>query len=68
MFRIYLDSNSRKASHIVKNQAIAEMLLPKDRGCIVKEFAGKRLNETYLVSWMGDHFKWDRCLSDAYIR
>lgn len=68
MFRIYLDSNSRKASHIVKNQAIAEAILPRNHGCIVKQFNGKRLVRTYLVSWLGDHYKWDtcQCVNDNY--
>lgn len=55
MYRIYIDSYF-KAAHIVKDRKDAEMFLPKTRGCIVKDFCGKRLMETYLVSWMGDHF------------
>lgn len=64
MFRIYLDTNSRKATHIVKDRNTAESLLPRDHACIVKKYDGKRLIETYLVSWMGDHFKFDRCHSE----
>ena len=51
MYRIYIDSYF-KAAHIVKDRKDAEMFLPKTRGCIVKDFCGKRLMETYLVSWM----------------
>ena len=65
MYRIYLDSYSRKATHIVRNRKTVEALLPRDHGCIVKEFNGKCLIETYLVSWLGDHYKWDACHSES---
>lgn len=64
MYRIYIDSYC-KAAHIVKDRKAAEMFLPKTRSCIVKDFCGKRLMETYLVSWMGDHFKWDTCRCES---
>ena len=64
MYRIYIDSYF-KAAHIVKDRKDAEMFLPKTRGCIVNDFCGKRLMETYLVSWMGDHFKWDACKCES---
>lgn len=60
-YRIYLDSNSRKATHIVNDRSDAERKLPKDHGVIVKRFNGRWLADTFLVSWMGDHFKWDPC-------
>lgn len=64
-YRIYLDSYSNKASYIVDSRAEAENLLPKDHGVIVKVFIGRFLWETLLVSWMGDHFKWDPCCSES---
>lgn len=64
VYRIYIDSYF-KAAHIVKDRKDAEMFLPKTRGCIVKDFCGKRLMETYLVSWMGGHFKWDACKCES---
>ncbi len=45
MYRIYIDSYSKEA-HIVKDRKAAEMFLPKNRSCIVKDFCGKRLMET----------------------
>jgi len=62
-YRIYLDSCSRKATHIVDSKADAEKLLPKHRSCTVKVFTGRTLCADYLVSWLGDHYKWDRCYS-----
>lgn len=64
-FRVYLDTNSNKATHIVRDQNTVEAVLPRDRAVIVKLFCWRRLAETYLVSWMGDHYKWDPCYNES---
>lgn len=64
-YRVYLDTSSNKSTHIVRNREQAEAFLPKDHGVVVKLFCWRRLFETYLVSWMGDHFKWDPCNSES---
>lgn len=60
-FRVYLNTSTNKATHIVRTREQVEAILPKDYGVVVKLFCWRRLSETYLVSWMGDHFKWDTC-------
>lgn len=64
-YRVYLDPCINKASLIVRNRETVEAIVPKDHGVIVKLFCWRRLSETYLVSWMGDHFKWDPCRSES---
>ena len=64
-FRVYLDSYSNKATHIVRTREAVEAVMPKDRGVVVKLFCWRRLVETYLVSWMGDYFKWDPCRCES---
>lgn len=64
-YRVYLDSHTNKSTHIVRTREAVEAVMPKDHGIIVKLFCYRRLTETYLVSWMGDHFKWDSCRSES---
>ena len=62
-YRVYLNAYTNKATHIVRNKKTVEAIMPTDHGVVVKLFCYRRLVETYLVSWMGDHFKWDPCYS-----
>ena len=64
-YRIYLDSYSSKATHIVHTWEEVEAILPRDRSVVVKQFSGRRLWQTYLVNWTGLHFKGDPCYSEA---
>lgn len=64
-FRVYLNAYSRKATHILRSKEAVEAILPKEYNVVVRLFCWRRLSETYLVSWMGDHFKWDPCCCES---
>lgn len=61
-YRMYA-YNERKANLITTDINELEAALPKDRAVIVKVFEGRVLVQSYLVSWMGEYFKYDPCKS-----
>lgn len=63
-FRVY-NSGSRKADAIYTNKAATVASLRTDRANIVCEYYSNHKVNEWLVSWMGDHWKWDPCFSDS---
>lgn len=58
-------SGRRKADAIMSTRSGVESVHPMSRAVVVKVFRGRELMSEFLVSWMGDHFKWDACHSIA---
>ena len=56
-------TGSRKADAIMSSRQEVERVHPMSKAIVVKVFRGRELMTEYLVSWMGDHFKWDACHS-----
>lgn len=62
-YRIYLDSNSRKATHIVTTAAEVLAIIPEDKSVCVDLYDGRQKVESYLAkNYMGE-LMLDPCFS-----